>query len=367
LRGSLCDVGALWRVEVLTGMRENEEVSIDMSRTSRSLLVACMLTALAACGCGTDRSSSNLARADPPHLDPPPRARLAALHSRASALHVASALLLDVALPQQTRKVAKPPATVASKLGRDPDSEGWPHAVDLSEFWVSRERPSAMLAVLAANGPWKRSSYAYGGTAGRTEAWSEQLEVPTSDPLDGPRQVFVSVVTLGARRYAVRLDALAVWHERRLPSSLVPRGARWLQAAVLERGRPAGQAAKPGPGPTITTTSTATLDAVTNAVNALPLAEPGGREASCPAETTSPATVALTFRAAAGGPNLARVVLEAGDDCGRSGEAIAWITTARAGRTALTDHLDTAEPTGGESLAEHVEAALGDRLQLPRH
>ncbi len=65
-----------------------------------------------------------------------------------------------------------------------------------------------------------------------------------------------------------------------------------------------------------------TIRAIARVVNALPLAEPPGRETRCPDISAEPeAKVRLTFRGASGGPDVARVLVDS-DDCGRGGAAL---------------------------------------------
>jgi hypothetical protein len=109
-----------------------------------------------------------------------------------------------------------------------------------------------------------------------------------------------------------------------------------------------------------------TVQAVANAVNELPLAEPAGPFPSCPAMGPGPEPrVILTFRQTPRGAALAEVTTTAGFVCGRGGEASAQISTpGQRHRISLTDHLNAAVEPEGTSLADHIEGALEHRLHL---
>jgi len=134
------------------------------------------------------------------------------LYSEGAAAAVAAALLAAVPLPADTQRVLGPPRAVAGKLGQ-PINIDEAKAVDRYAYWSSTDRPEAMLSFLAKKGPIPKVEYSgYGGTAGKTEGWSETLYAPSASPLAGPRQLFVSIALDGSGRYAVRVDAVVAWH-----------------------------------------------------------------------------------------------------------------------------------------------------------
>jgi hypothetical protein len=231
-----------------------------------------------------------------------------------------------------------------------------------------------MLSFLATKGPFPKVQYSgYGGTAGKTERWSETLEVPLASALAGPRQLFVSVALDGSGRYAVRVDAVVAWHPTRPVQSLVPPTARWLAVKLTT---PAYRALNPGEPshPHVTTRSVITSDpsavqAVARAVNEMPVAEPGGGGVSCPAmsvaNTAGAPRFLLTFRSGATSSNLAVVRGHSGFVCAPSGEAVAEITTPEYPRgVLLTDHLILVEVVNDEGLTEHIELAFHHSLHL---
>jgi hypothetical protein len=296
----------------------------------------------------------------------------APLYSEGAAAAVADSLLAAVPLPAKTNRVAQLPPAAAKRLGRPRNSEFFAKAVDRHAYWISTERPQAILALLAANGPAPKLEYSgYGGVRGRTEGWSETLGVPTATPLAGPRELYVSITLAGTGQYAIRIDALAAWHRRRPASSLVPSSARWLKVTAVEpafhgfRGEPSRRRRTRS----LTTAVVQTVQVVAHAVNELPLAEPSGSSPSCPAmslaNTVFSPRVILTFRKMPSGRNLARVLTRSGYVCSRAGEASAKITTPQQRGLLLTDHLNGVTVAEGASLTDHVEAAFDRRLHLP--
>jgi hypothetical protein len=313
-------------------------------------------------GCGTSaRDATVVAKPSVP------------LYSAGAAAAVADALLAAVPLPADTQHVSGPPPAVAGKLGRPINIDG-PKDVDRYAYWSSTGRPEAMLSFLAKNGPFpKVQNSGSGGTAGKTESWSETLEVPLTSALAGPRQLFVSVVLDGSGRYAVRVDAVVAWHPTRPVQSLVPPTARWLEVKLTT---PAYRALNPGEPshPHVTTRSVITTDpstvrAVARAVNAMPVAEPGGGAVSCPmmsvANTDGAPRFLLTFRSGATSSNLAQVRGRSGFVCAPSGGAVAKITTPDEPQgVLLTDHLISVEAVNEEGLTEHIELAFHHSLHL---
>ena len=295
------------------------------------------------------------------------------LYSEGAAAAVADALLAAVPLPADTQHVSEPPGAVAGKLGR-PINIDEAKAVDRYAYWSSTDRPEAILSFLAKKGPLpKVETSGYGGTAGKTEGWSETLYAPSALPLAGPRQLFVSIALDGSGRYAVRVDAVVAWHKRRPANSLVPATARWLEVTITT---PAFRALNPGEPShahatthSVITTAPATVRAVARAINELPVAEPSGPEPSCPAmayaNTVGAPRFLLTFRSTPSGVNLAQVIGASGYVCARGGGDTAKITTPQDPQgVRLTDHLTLVGPVKGEGLTEHIELAFHHSLHL---
>jgi hypothetical protein len=295
------------------------------------------------------------------------------LYSERAAAAVADALLAAVPLPADTQHVSEPPPAVAGKLGR-PINIDEAKAVDRYVYWSSTDRPEAMLSFLAKKGPFpKIQTSGFGGTAGKTEGWSETLQVPLASALAGPRELFVSVALDGSGHYAVRVDAVVAWHERRPANALVPVTARWLKVTITT---PAYRALNPGePSHAHTTTRSVIATAppavlaVARAVNELPVAEPAGPGPMCPemsyADTADAPYYRLTFRTSASAGILARVIAKSGYVCERGGADTAKITTPEDPRgLQLTDHLNTIGPSKGEGLTEHIELAFHHSLHL---
>jgi hypothetical protein len=295
------------------------------------------------------------------------------IYSEGAAAVVADALLAVVPLPADTQHVSGPPRAIAGKLGR-PINIDEPKDVDRYAYWSSTDRPEAMLAFLARKGPFPNIQYSgSGGTAGKTESWSETLDVPLTSALAGPRQLFVSVVRDGSGRYAVRVDAVVAWHLRRPVRSLMPPTARWLEVKLTT---PAYRALNPGEPShlhvttrSVITTDPSTVRAVARAVNEMPVAEPGGGGVNCPAmsvaNTEGAPRFLLSFRSGATSSNLAQVRGHSGFVCTPSGGAVAKITTPEDPQgVLLTDHLILVEVVNEEGLTEHIELAFHHSLHL---
>jgi hypothetical protein len=296
------------------------------------------------------------------------------LYSERAAAAVADALLAAVPLPADTQHVSEPPRAVAGKLGLPLNIVG-PKDVDRYAYLSSRDRPEAMLSFVAKKGPFpKILTSGSGGTAGKTEGWSETLDVPLASALAGPRQLFVSVALDGSGRYAVRIDSVVTWHRSRPVRSLVPPTARWLAVKLTT---PAYRALNPREPshPHVTTrsvitTDTRTIRAVARAVNEMPVAEPGGGSPpGCPemsvANTEGAPRFLLTFRSDATSSNLAQVRGRSGFVCASSGETAAKITTREDPHgVLLTDHLISVEVVNKEGLTEHLELAFHHSLHL---
>jgi len=335
-----------------------------MSRVRLANLVGCLaVLAVLATGCGKSRDRS--ARASQARPSVP-------LYSEGAAAEAAESLLAAVPLPVKTNRVAQLPLAAAKRLERPRNSERFAKSADRHAYWISTERPQAILALLAKNGPAPRlQSSGYGGVRGRTEEWSETLEVPTATPLAGPRELFVSIALAGGGRYAVRIDAVAAWHRRRPASSLVPATARWLQVTVVEPGFHGfqGEPSRRRRTRRLTTAAVHAVQAVAHAVNELPVAEPAGPAPSCPAmsvaNTIARPKVILRFREKPSAGNLAEVITDSGYVCDRAGEASAKITTPEQRGLLLTDHLNSVTVPEGASLTNHIEAALDRKLHLP--
>ena len=187
-----------------TGMRWTRTVALS----------CCAVLAMLVGGCGAGaRNATTVAKPSVP------------LYSEGAAAAVADALLAAVPLPADTQHVSGPPPAVAGKLGR-PINIDEPKDVDRYAYWSSTDRPEAMLSLLSRKGPFPKVQYSgSGGTAGKTESWSETLEVPLTSALAGPRQLFVSVALDGSGRYAVRVDAVVAWPDASPPVARAADGA----------------------------------------------------------------------------------------------------------------------------------------------
>ncbi len=323
--------------------------------------MAVLAVLLVSCGAGTRQAVASTKPAGP-------------LYSEGAAAAVADELIAAVPLPADTQRVSGPPRAVAGKLGR-PINIDEAKAVDRYAYWSSTDRPQAMLAFLAKNGPFpKVQTSGYGSTYGKPESWFETLAVPSTAMLAGPRQLFVSVERVGSGRFAVRVDVVVAWHMRRPAESLVPAGARWLKVTVKTpayRALNHGERSHPrATTRSVVSTDAATVRAVARAVNEMPVAEPGGGSPpGCPelgvADTEDAPRFVLTFRSSATSSDLAEVLGRSGFVCAASGAAVAKITTPEDPQgVRLTDHLTLVEPPRGTGVTERIELAFHHSLHL---
>jgi hypothetical protein len=285
---------------------------------------------------------------------------------------VASELLKHVALPPGSMRVERPPSGVRGLLGR-PLGTRFAHVVDRHAFWTANKSPRAVLAFVLAHAPSgaRMVTSGSGEQYGRAYYWWEEINVPGQTSAVQPQRLTVAIVRMGSRSFALRVDARVAWHLARPANSLVPSTAAWLKVTVVEpgfRGLP-GETSRPRRTRSLTTTDAHTVQTVARAVNELPVAEPAGPVPSCPATSVnamgSPKLI-LTFRKNPLGSDLAHVTAAGSSVCSRVGEATATITTPEQRGLLLTDHLTSISELEGTSLADHIEAALDHRLQLPR-
>jgi len=287
------------------------------------------------------------------------------LYSEGAAAAVADALLAAVPLPPDTHRITGP--LPGEKLGKRPvwGPTPTPKSVDRPAFWLSTDRPKAILSFILQKGPIPKPGFGGEGSA--------VLSASLGSPLAGPRELVVTTVPDGVGHYAVRVDAVVTWHKRRPANSLVPATPRWLSVTVVTPAFRAWNPGEPSRAHTtksVITTDTSTIGAVARAVNELPLAEPSGRGPSCPLiepahDVYDAPRYQLTFRASARTRNLARVIGVSGFVCEREGSDTAKIATpAEPQGVQLTDHLDDIWPSKGDGLTEHLELAFHHSLHL---
>jgi len=303
------------------------------------------------CGAGVRDASSEAGPSTP-------------LYSEGAAAAAADVLLAALPLPPDTHRITGP--LPGEKPGTRPVwGNETPKSVDHPAFWLSTDRPKAILSFILQKGPIPKPGF--GGEG------SEVLSASLGSPLAGPQELLVTVVPDGVGHYAVRVDAVVTWHQRRPASSLVPATARWLRVTVLTPAFRAWNPGEPSRAHTtksVITTDTSTIGAVARAVNELPLAEPSGGGVKCPLIKPSQNVgdaprYQLTFRASARTRNLARVIGVSGFVCEREGSDTAKITTPAEPQGAqLTDHLDDIWPSKGDGLTEHLELACDHSLHL---
>src|ERR1035441_1624999 len=254
------------RTWLLAGSLGGDMGEPSTARRGRARLGLCgviLAMFVGGCGAGARDASSGAGPSTP-------------LYSEGAAAAAADVLLAAVPLPPDTHRITGP--LPGERLGTRPVwGNETPRSVDHPAFWLSTDRPKAILSFILQKGPIPKPGF--GGEG------SEVLSASLGSPLAGPQELLVTVVPDGVGHYAVRVDAVVTWHQRRPANSLVPATARWLRMTVLTPAFRAWNPGEPSRAHTtksVITTDTSTIAAVARAVNELPLAEPSGRGPSCP-------------------------------------------------------------------------------------
>ena len=216
----------------------------------------------------------------------PQRARLAAAR-----------ILEQETLPARAHRVARPPSKALDQPATVPAD---PNLVDLHRFYVADETVPALLAFLRSHGlPGSSlSSEGESGNLSGTYEWDLGFSLPPVGTVLDSRALEASVVSLGARRSGLRIDAQVTWLPAKPAGDVIPPGAKLL-AAWLSKGPDPGQ---PGHRP-VTTTNPKLIEAIRQHINALVVQQPG--TTACPADFGQLLT--LVFRTRPGAAPLAVV------------------------------------------------------------
>jgi hypothetical protein len=226
--------------------------------------IACALLLLSGCGAMSDAETSG-----------------------SSASTVAQELIRHVVLPAGTQPISSSRAVPVSLLrrpsGATPPAPG---EADQHRFWLSKDRPSQLLAFIREHAPSGSKQLEFGSAAtnGQDDYWWMGLQVPRTPGYIARLQIAIAPA---AGRYAVRVDAVVAALSKRPPDTLVPPVATRLTLVVVGRGRTR-------PFQSVPIDNREVTSEIASAVNALPVAKSGGPAASCPAGTGS-VHVLLTF------------------------------------------------------------------------
>jgi hypothetical protein len=259
---------------------------------------------------------------------------------------------------------ARAVATLPRRLFRGPAGEpAYAHKAVRERFWISTAAPFATLGYIASHGPWKRDYIGWGGTAGHTEEWGERLDARFSGVSTGPRYLLVAIVRYDRHRSAIRVSSVVAWFRHRPAWSMVPATARWLQLRLLRT-----RYGRPGPPQrdvlrTFTTVAPSAVRSLAEALNRLPLAEPGGFAPACPAEFEQPSVVAaLTFATQPHGASVARAAVYP-DRCMAVLSPEAWVQTAGHARVTLSVNQYIVFAEAALDVWPRLEAAFGVKLR----
>jgi hypothetical protein len=231
-------------------------------------------------------------------------AQIGAAHRRL-ALQDAGDLVRGVSLPAGSERVTHELADVPFSF----DAVVFADEVDRHALWTTAASPARVLRTVTtgtAPGQTRRLDV----VSGPREA-SATFSLPSpGGSIVGRPMIGLDAVRRPGGTTAVRVDALVRYSAPRLPGQLVPATARFLEVTRSGSGR------KPAVDLTV---GGARVRRISRLIDALPLAAPAHGQVECPGYPLV-ATDTFVFRAAAGGPVIARVTATAntsttGDFC----------------------------------------------------
>lgn len=263
----------------------------------------------------------------------PPDSKRPAIARRA-----AERILEGVTLPAGSKTRAHPPSRF---LRQAPSVPGDPDLVDLHRFAVVDRSAHRLLAFLRAHPAPGATSSGSGEAGGRrgTYEWELSFSFPPVATVLDSRTLVESVVSLGAERSALRLDAQVTWLPAKPAADRIPADAKLLTAWLSKGLNPWQHGHRP-----VTTSDSSLVSRIRQDVNDLGVQAPGVY--ACPADFGQ--VLHLVFRPKAGAAPLAVVLV---DPAGCEG-----VTVVRDGR-AVKPSLD------GFGFAARLEKALGWRVR----
>jgi hypothetical protein len=265
---------------------------------------------------------------------------------RAAAIANARQILGAVVLPTGSTTVGHAPACTGKPFSQKPFAQLFYQAqVDIHQFWVTSASESSVFSSIGSHLPAGSKS---GGSAISSNDAESSYELPTVDPrVLGTRQLVVHLVPLSNGNTDVRLDAevqyLAPWKL----GQRIPAAAQFLQ---ITQGRWDSSA----PRVVRTITSHATVRRIATLIEALPFeGNDRGVSIACPNEPGFDPYDTFTFRAAADGPVLAKLVVAA--------TASMYPDLCNDPLLTIRGH-DDPPIAGGRQLLTEVDRLLGVRL-----
>jgi len=211
----------------------------------------------------------------------------------------AAALLASFVPPPGATRLAKAPNLPGGYLKNPITYLGDGYQVDGTTFWQAPGAPTAVLNWEIAHISHRFSLGDADFGTGITPA-DRSFELPAIPGVLTSRDLVVEVVSMGAGRTGIRVDAEVGWQPPRPASDDVPATARVV--TIAEETTMQTGAGLPSP---VTITDPAAVAKLATLVNSMPISPFNGIAVSCPAGFGSALT--LTFRAEAGAPVLAKV------------------------------------------------------------
>jgi hypothetical protein len=213
----------------------------------------------------------------------------------------AAALLNAFTPPSGAKREASSPVP-SSSLSSMPQGGGPEDAdvVTATAWWLAPGDPHQLLQWEAAHmgGGLHRNGTGQNGIG----IFNTFYQVPVVPGLFDVRQLTVSATAAGHGKTAIRVDSLVDWIPLRAAGDTVPARAR---VAVLTEAKGTVSHGKLTVVATKTVTSAKEVAALAQYLNRLPVNVPG-QSFNCPASSTAPDILTISFRARPGGPALAQ-------------------------------------------------------------
>ncbi len=259
----------------------------------------------------------------------------------------AAGLLGRVILPPGTVPASKEPAGDDRALSGPPVTQAGGKIVDRHRWWMIPEPVSTVYGFVRSHVPPSAKLSTWSGPPGSVGAPAASFAAYAFPPGVGylpMRELAVAVVGLPGGSTGVRADAQVQWIIPRPRGERIPSRARLLQVTV----------ARPGAAPLAmrTVTDLHRVHRIAAMIDSLQTVQP--EAINCPSYPTSAPVVTFTFRAARGGPVLAR------------GSEPAYATEPTTPCDPMTITIDGRRWTpllGGASVVHAAQQALHVKLQ----
>jgi len=257
--------------------------------------LAVLCSAAVVAGCGTvhagQRAASAAAASDVTARQSPQQRAVAS----------AAAMLAAFIPPPHAARTGPLPVSGLAQPVNDPLS---PDLVTRTGWWRVAGQPRAVLGWIQAHKPDGSALNGWGGTAGGTGVMWSDFDLPAVPGVLVGRDLVAAVAADGPGRTAIRVDAYVEWVPVKTAAEAIPASARVVTITPVADGAPLA-----GAGHQVTVSDPAGVARIAAAVTALPLYPQSSDMMWCDINLPpggGPA-IRLTFRASAGGPELAIV------------------------------------------------------------